>query len=231
MTRGASDFSTDDAKMLTRHRTLALVRQCPNLWSDGRLLLDWMELSAKKDPALGLLITQHALDPGRFIGVSREQEVIRFNREFFCDEVQGKRAFYIHNELGLELFDLDAFPRLGVLVFDGFTSIANVGLAEQLDLLFRFAHARARRNGQMLLVINTVQRPNRALKLDQGLLLYRNFLKERLGVVVSDKQLDRYQSEGRFFSMILHRLLFTTPGVPVPQPVQDEATVVVVSNP
>lgn len=230
MARGVSDFSKDDRKGVVRERTLGMVRLCPSLWDGGHLLVDWMELSAKKDPAFILLRDGGALTPGRFIGVSREPEVIKFNSEFFRADIEAERALYIQGELGMELFDLDAFPRLGVLVFDGFTSVSNMKLAYQLDPLFRFASARAQRNGQMFLVICMVQRSNRVRNHDQGLQSYRRFLQERLGVDVSDNQLERYKSGGRAFSMLVHRILFTLPSIPIPQPIQNKMAIVTMSG-
>jgi hypothetical protein len=211
----ALDFSGDERKHRTRVRTYEIVKQCPRLWQDGKLRVDWIELSGVKDPMLTLI--RPALDPRRFVGISRETQVVEANGVHFRDLVGAGLAVYVQAELEDEIADLGGYPHAGVLVFDGFTTVANGDIEQALAQLLNFARHKATVHGQALLVTNFVVRANRAASDHvENIERYKECLERLLGQKPSEEHFEKYRSEGRKYWMLLHRILISEPGLPVP---------------
>ncbi len=140
-------------KARQRQLTLDLLRQrATGLVRDGQLACSWVELCGPRAPTLTLLQAQDVLGAnGRFIGVDKDAAVVAA-----CRATHAEAAADWHHALLEDLFRMDreAFPNMGVLVYDSLLSVRGEKARQRLQLLAEVALARAAQLGEFMLVLN-----------------------------------------------------------------------------
>lgn len=218
-----TEFKDNELKQLSRKFVLGVVKQCPQLFREGHLQRPWLELDSQESPT-GQMLAPY-LNPGVFIGLSRDQAVAPTNRKFMHEHPEIPNRDHIvfrKDDLDSALSDLEAYPDLGVLVFDSLNAMGNMNLAGVLGPMVRFCEQNARRNGSILLVINLILRSNVAVG-DRDLTDFYHEALRKLGLPeVEDKTaypfgpdtqakvLHTYKGKDSSFGMHLHCILFTT---------------------
>ena len=182
-----------EAKDETRYLPLEIVKLSTHLWSrsESRLRCDWLELAGPEAPTLQHLLDSGALQaPQRFIGVDTEAEVIQGCRESY----KGAPALWHCGDLIPALRREDAFPDVGVLVFDSHMALkGNRTIRPTLRALSRFAHRQVRKKHEFLLVLNVAGDPRWTN--DKDLEKYAAMLTETTGINVSTESFHRYTSK------------------------------------
>jgi len=197
-------------KHKTRTTTLDLLRdpECPtNLFYDGHLTRDWMELCGDApDATCGLLLDEGVLAPdhGRYIGVNTNQGILDRNATHYNDD----RTEWRCGDMSRLLLDLDdpTLRNIGVLVFDGFRSPSNLHLESILLPMFAFAQSQQQRLGQFLLVINLALRGNASAPLEKAKRQFEAIVHKHCGVQVPKQAFTTYRS--RVIPMQLLRLSY-----------------------
>jgi len=191
------EFPRNGPKAETRRRTLSIVQEHTRFWHNGHLTCDWMELCGKGDETLRMLLDADALQPGcgRYLGVNMEEAVLDHNRKEFVPQTEAGLVQWVLGDLCTLLSDLDAFPNTGIIVFDSFNSASKVNLDVILDTILGFAKSQQRKLGQALVVLNLALRGNMVHGREAGKRRLQEYLRERLGVEVSQEQFHDYRSK------------------------------------
>ena len=184
-------FPTDlPEKAATRERTLSLVREHSQFWHPTRqhLTCDWVELCGYDDETFKLLTQAGALKEGvsKYIGVNGDPAIIEHNKETFssAEWVQGYWE---------DVMASNAYPKAGVIVFDGFNSVTNAHLDTLLAPTIAFAKRQHQRLGQALLVLNLALR-GKASRTDAQV-RYRALLEDAFQVPVTAEGFTTYTSK------------------------------------
>lgn len=205
-----NDFLTTGAKQRSRERIFDVVKQCPQLFRDGHLQLSWMELDSKGSPMAQML--RDYVDPGYFIGVNRDAEVVATNVAHFG--VENSHIVFRQAEIEQIVTDRSAYRNVGVLYFDSLNTLCNTTLEHRLRLLVAFCKYRAGVNGVALLAVNLINRGNVAIHLKDSTEHYRQVM-ANLGIPVPQPEdFHVYRGDDSRWPMTMHFVLFTTSAHP-----------------
>ena len=180
-----------EAKHDTRFLTLEIAKLSDRLWSrkHQHLRHSWMELAGELAPSFQALMDVDALGPqAQFIGVDTEKGVIQRCQEHY----QGCPASWHHGPLASAIRPLQAFPDVGVLVFDSEYSAKGKPIRNDVKVLARFAQRQYEALGGFLLVINVAANPRDVSEKD--IQAYRMMLSRETGVDIPPEALHRYVS-------------------------------------
>lgn len=180
------------AKQATRVMALEIAKLSDRLWSrkHQHLRHSWMELAGERAPSFHALLKENALGPeARFIGVDDKESVIRGCQEYYKDH---SNAEWYCGSLAPAIRPLQAFPDVGVLVFDSEYSAKGKPIRNDVKVLARFAQRQYEALGGFLLVINVVANPRDVQ--EEDIQAYLRMLSRETGVEVSREAPHTYVS-------------------------------------